>query len=141
MKMKWLVAVSLALASFVTPGPAQDDQRAQQDAAYKKLMQAAGATSASIKKNLESNLPAVSADAGKLGDIFDEVDSYWINRDLDEPQTFSEDVMDAAEDLADAAKMGDKAAAEAAFKKLSGSCTQCHDTYREKLPDGGFRIK
>lgn len=141
MKTKWLVAASLALASFVTPGPAQDEQRAQQDAAYKKLMQAAGAASASIKKNIESDLTAVGSDAGKLIETFDQVENYWINRELEEPQTFSQDVMDTAEELAEAASMGDKAAAQAAFKNMTAYCTQCHNVYREELPGGGYRIK
>jgi cytochrome c556 len=141
MKTRWLVAVSLAFACFVTPGPAQDEQRAQQDAAYKKLMQAAGAATASIKKNIESDLTAVGSSAGKLIEVFDEVETYWINRDLEEPQTFAQDVMDAAEELAEAASMGDKATAQASFRSLTTVCTQCHNTYREELPGGGYRIK
>ena len=47
----------------------------------------------------------------------------------------------AAAMLAAAAFREDAAGAAAAYKAVSGTCTSCHNTYREKGEDGKFRFK
>ncbi len=139
MTAKFLVTTSLVLAVLGVCLLGQDKKPDEE--AYQKLMQSAGATVGEIKKNIEGDLAAAAASAKKLNEIFDEVQSFWINRDLEEPEEWAGDVMDAADALAEAAAGGDKAAAQAAFKSLTGSCGQCHNTYREKDPNGGYRIR
>jgi cytochrome c556 len=142
MKARFLLTAGLALAGLGLCLHGQEKQEKKPDEeAYQKLMQAAGATVGDIKKNLEGDLPAVAAGAKRLNETFDEVQSFWINRDLEEPEEWSGDVMDAADALGEAASKGDRAATQAAFKNLTGVCAQCHNTYREKDPNGGYRIR
>jgi len=139
MKRRWVLRAGLVLAAFAVSLPGQNE--ADQENAYDKLMKAAGETVAEIKKSIESDLPAAVSGAEKLSVLFDEVESFWINRDLDEPQLLSQDVMDAADELSEAASEGERNAALSAFTKMTAVCAQCHSTYREELPDGSFRIR
>jgi cytochrome c556 len=139
MNAKFLVTIGLVLATLGVCLLGQEKKPDEE--AFQKLMQSAGGTVGEIKKNIEGDLPAVAVSAKKLNEIFDQVQSFWINRDLEEPEEWSGDVMDAADALAEAASSGDKAAAQAAFKTATGVCGQCHNTYREKDPNGGYRIR
>jgi cytochrome c556 len=139
MNAKYLVTAGLALAALGVGLFGQE--KTPEEEAYQKLMQTAAATVGEIKKNIEGDLAAVAASAKKLNETFDEVQSFWINRDLEEPEQWAGDVMDAADALAEAASAGDKAGAQAAFKNVTGVCAQCHNTYREKDPNGAYRIR
>lgn len=58
------------------------------------------------------------------------LDNVWSDRAGFEAR--ADDYRQAAEDLAQIAASGDRAAADAAFKKMAGTCHACHAQYREE---------
>ncbi len=79
--------------------------------------------------------------AEELGGVYEEMIGFWRQRDEPDAVKIAEQGKAAAVALASAANGGDAANAEAAFKTLSGTCRTCHESFREKLPDGTSRIK
>lgn len=115
---------------------------AQDNAVYQGWMKAAGATSGSLRKNLEAkNADAASADAKKLQEIFGHVHSYWNDKHADDAMKFAMAASSGFGEVADQAAAGKFEDAVATLKTTSANCGGCHTAHREKAPDGSWKIK
>ena len=115
---------------------------AQVEDAYKDWMKSVPPAVGGIRKNLEAKtLDAVVADAKKLETVFGQSAEFWTKKGGADAAGWSKDVQAAAGKVASAAAAGDADGAAAAFKVVSGSCKGCHETHREKLADGSYKIK
>lgn len=77
---------------------------AQDEGDYQKWMKTVGATSGSLRKNLEAkNGEAASADAKKLQEVFEQVHGYWQKKNVDDAMKFAMDARDGYREVAEQA--------------------------------------
>jgi cytochrome c553 len=76
-----------------------------------------------------------------IGGAYEEMIGFFRQSGGAEALKTSEEGKAAAAMLAAAAYREDAAAAASAYKVVSGTCTSCHNAYREKGADGKFRFK
>ena len=115
---------------------------AQDEGDYQKWMKTVGATSGSLRKNLEAkNGEAASADAKKLQEVFEQVHGYWQKKNVDDAMKFAMDARDGYREVAEQASAGKFDEASATLKKTSATCGGCHMAHREKATDGSWKIK
>jgi len=132
-----VVRVSL-LAAAVMPLVAQEGRP------FNQIMKEVGGSVGEVKKAFEGqgNKDAVASGAEKLERLFKEVEVFFANRGgAADAVEFAKVSQSAAKELLGEATSGTKQGAQAAFAKVSGSCQGCHDAHREKLPEGGYKIK
>ncbi len=115
---------------------------AQDDSEYQGWMKAVGATSGSLRKNLQAkNGDAAAADAKKLQEIFGHVHNYWNDKHVDDAMKFAMAASSGFGDVADQSTAGKFDEAAATLKTTSSNCGGCHNAHREKAADGSWKIK
>ena len=112
------------------------------DADYQKWMKTAGATSGSLRKNIEAkNGEAASADAKKLEAVFKEVHGYWHGKGVQDAMMLAMDANAKFKEVAEQSSAGKFDEAAASLKKAMSNCGACHNAHREKAADGSWKIK
>jgi mono/diheme cytochrome c family protein len=132
------IGLLILLAGTVSVSAQQVEHNLKQ---YREWMQQAREISGRIDKALGQDMASVPADAEKLVDLFDEVEAYWIVRNVEDAQEWALNVGEAADELGEAAGRGDAAAAREALKNAQANCAACHQAHRVKGSDGGFNFK
>lgn len=87
-----------------------------------------------------SNPKAVRA-AERLGTSYENLIEFWRQQKVEKAVAISETGKTTAMELANALHSGNAEKAAALVKTLGATCHSCHVAYREKLPDGRYRIK
>lgn len=146
-----LLTAAAALVTAASPaahgqpppaGPPTIAVKTWSDADLDRLMKQVGATFGAVRKALEAqNADALRENAARLDDLFEEVDDFWAARNVKDALAWADDAAENAGRLEDAAEVKDFAKVTEVAKTLQGLCTSCHEKYRVKAPDGGFRIK
>ena len=109
---------------------------------YEAWMKATGATVGSLRKNVEGKAAdGAAADAQKLAEIFKQVEGFWAKRQTEDAVKRSREAQAAAGEVASAAKAGNWEGTGSGLKGLMSTCAACHAAHREKLPEGGYKIK
>jgi mono/diheme cytochrome c family protein len=115
---------------------------AQDEKEYQDWMKTTGATAGSLRKNLEAkNGEAASADAKKLQEIFTQVHDFWMKKKIDNATKFASSAQNGFKEIADLSTAGKFDEAAATLKTTMANCGGCHSAYREKAPDGSWKIK
>ncbi len=116
--------------------PSQDEKE------YEGWMKTTGANVGSLRKNLEGKMNEGAAqDAQKLAETFKKVEGFWQARKTEDAVKWAQQAQTAANEIAAAAKGGDSEKAGASLKTLMSACSACHTAHRERLPEGGYKIK
>ena len=116
--------------------------RTWNDADLDKLMKEVGATLGVLRKSIDGqNAEMVKTNADKMESLFEEVDDFWNARNVDDAQDWADDAAEHADHIEDAADAKDFAKAGEHMKLMQAMCAQCHAKYRDKGPDGQYRIK
>jgi len=135
-RASWLIGLCLVLALVINVGAAI------QQRTHPEIMQAVSATNRSLGQNVTANdAEAIAADAGTLAGLFREAIPIYESRQLTGAVTLAGKAAAAADEAVAAANAGNMEAAGAAAGNLGKACGGCHMQFREKLPDGTFRIK
>ena len=79
--------------------------------------------------------------AERLGTSYEELIEFWRQQKVVKAVSLSETGKSTAVQLADAMHSGNAEQAAALVKAIGATCHSCHEAYREKLPDGKYRIK
>jgi cytochrome c556 len=138
MKTKLLLGLGLLAFSFATAHAAE----ALDEKQFQKLMKQVGKVSKDFKTNFEGkNGAALERDAATAAAAYRQMAGFWKTRKADDAAKWSEDSAAAATAMATAAKAGNWDNVKTHWNAVSRNCKGCHDTYREKLPDGGYKIK
>jgi cytochrome c556 len=138
MKRKILLGLCLFAFSFVTARAAE----AMDEKQFQKLMKQVGKVSKDYKANFEAkNGAALEKDAAAAAAAYTQMAGFWKTRKADDAAKWSEDSATAATAMATAAKAGNWDGVKTHWNAVSKNCKGCHDTYREKLPGGGYKIK
>jgi len=123
--------------SFAAQAP-----KAITDEDYSKGMKEISQLNNALRKNLAGGSPETSAqDASRLEVLFKDVLGYWEAKKYEDAIAGSKTAVMAASNLSKALAAKDMAAATEAQKTLGGTCTPCHNVYREQLPDKTYRFK
>ena len=139
-----VLAVSIA-AQDKPPQPAPSGittARTWTDADLDKIMKEVGATVALLRKSIDGqNAETAKQQADKLELLFEDVDDFWNARNVRDAADLADDAAEHADHVEDAADEKDFAKAAEHLKMLQSMCATCHGKYRDKSPDGGYRIK
>jgi hypothetical protein len=108
---------------------------------FVQWMKAADKYSGALRKMEQKTGPEAVRAAEELGGVYEEMIGFWRQRAAADAVKISEEGKAAAVILASAAKAGDSAKADEAFKTLGGTCRSCHEAFREKTAAGTYRIK
>ncbi|MFN8007697.1 MAG: hypothetical protein U0V70_11845 [Terriglobia bacterium] len=95
-----------------------------------------------LKKDLDAkNGAEAEKESKKLEGLFKDVEKFWAARKTEDAVKFSKDSQKEAAEVGKAAKAGNFEKALTAHGEIGKNCQGCHTAHREKLPDGGFKIK
>jgi cytochrome c556 len=109
---------------------------------YVKNMKETNAAAQELRKNVEAkNYDAVAKNAATLKTLFENTQSFWETRKMDDAVELAKNGGKSAGELETAAKGKNEEGVQAAYKTLNATCKTCHDAHRERLPDGTSEIK
>lgn len=138
MKRKLLLGFALLAFSFATVHAADAVDEKQ----FHKLMKQVGKVSKDYKANFEAKNGAVlEKDAAAAAAAYALMAGFWKSRKADDAVKWSEDSATAATAMATAVKAGNWESVKTHWNAVSKNCKGCHDAHREKLPEGGYKIK
>jgi cytochrome c556 len=142
MKRVLSIACLVFTLAFAVSLAAQAPAKIASDADYMATMKEVGSLNGTMVKAIKAG---DAAEAGKaaaqLSVLFKNVHGYWSDKKVADATTAASTAMTALADIQKALKANDMAAAETARTTLAAQCMGCHKEHREKLPEGGFRIK
>jgi cytochrome c556 len=132
--------LALALLAFlVVPVRAAE---AVDEKQFQKHMKVVGKANKEFKSKFDAkNAAALEKDAAAVADSYKAMASFFKARKNDDATKWSDDSATAASATAAAAKAGDWDKVKSHWGVVGKNCKACHDKYREKLDDGGYRIK
>jgi cytochrome c556 len=137
-------AVSMA-AQGAAPQPAATGTTTAKvwaDEDLDKFMKEIGGTLGVMRKAIDGQNPELlKTNADKLEELFEQVDDFWSARNVKDAADLADDAAEHAEHIEDAADAKDFTRAAEHAKLLQGACASCHGKYRDKGPDGQYRIK
>ena len=131
------LAVSLAAQATTTPKAAIGS-----DAEYATHMKEIGQLNGMLNKSLKGGDTGEAAKAAsRLEVLFKNVHGYWNEKKVEDATMAAQTAVTALQGVQKAIAANDMAAAQTARASFAGTCMACHKEHREKLPEGGFRIK
>ena len=104
----------------------------------KEIQQQNGMLNKSIKGGMAEEATKAAA---RLEVLFKNIHGYWNDKKVEDATTASQTAVTSLQAVQKAVAANDMAAAETARATFAGTCMTCHTAHREKLPEGGFRIK
>ena len=130
----FLVLIFAAFTFSMTAGVTEQDY----EAAMKKVLPAQG----SLKKGIEAkDAAAVKKDAAVLEAVFKLSEDFWKERKAQDAVDLSIQAKQGAAEIGKLAGEGAWDKIPDAQKKVGATCMACHNAHREKLPEGGYKIK
>jgi cytochrome c556 len=138
MKIRLLSSLALIAFAFSTVRAAD----AIDEKEFQKLMKEVGKVAKGFKDNTQAkNAAVVEKDSAHVADIYKQMAAFWKARKVDDAAKLSDASAAAASATAAAAKAGDWDKVKTSWGVVNKNCKDCHDAHREKLPDGGYKIK
>ena len=135
MKKRTAAMLVCLATSLATVAMAEDQE-------FVGWMKKTGGTVGKLRKEVEAKAyPDVAKDATTLAEIFKDVEAYFAKSHTDDAVAMSQSAQAVAKQLANAASAGDADAVANTMKGVQASCAGCHGAHREKLPEGGYKIK
>jgi len=112
------------------------------DADYATHMKEIGQMNGVMNKSIKAGDAAEAGKAAaRLEVLFKNVNTYWVDKKIEDATTASQTAVTSLQAVQKALAANDMAAAETARAAVGATCMACHTAHREKLPEGGFRIK
>jgi len=112
------------------------------DADYATHMKEIGQLNGVLNKSLKAGEAAEAGKAAaRLEVLFKNIHTYWNEKKVVDATTSSQAVVTSLQGVQKALAANDMTAAETARAAIGANCMSCHTAHREKLPEGGFRIK
>ena len=112
------------------------------DADYATHMKEIGQLNGVLNKSVKGGDAAEAGKAAaRMEVLFKNIHAYWADKKVEDATTCIDGAINVCCRRSKALASNDMAAAETARASLGGTCMACHTAHREKLPEGGFRIK
>jgi cytochrome c556 len=121
---------------------AQGGQKQWADEDLDKLMKEIGGAVGATRKAIEGqNTDIAKTNAAKMATAFADVQAFWKSRNVADAADTAGEAMKHATAVEAAVDAKDFTKAAESAKTLQGACASCHMKYRDKGPDGNYRIK
>jgi len=128
-----IIAAVLSLAAVAT---------GETDEQYHEWMLQSQAHLAASLENVETDPQRVAEAARGLQETFKQVEAFWLQRDAPLAQRFASSLLEGAAAVEKAASEGDTGELNRLLaSRVRINCIRCHKAYRERSPEGGYRIK
>ena len=112
------------------------------DADYATHMKEIGQLNGVLNKSMKGGDAAEAGKAAaRLEVLFKNIHGYWNDKKIADATTAAQSVVTSLQAVQKALGANDMAAAETGRAAIGANCMSCHTAHREKLPEGGFRIK
>jgi hypothetical protein len=132
-------AVSLAAQA---PTPPAGKSTIATDADYATHMKEIGQLNGVLNKSIKGGMADEAAKAAtRLEVLFRNIHGYWNEKKVEDATTAAQTAVTSLQAVQKAVAANDMMAAETARGTFAGTCMTCHTAHREKLAEGGFRIK
>jgi hypothetical protein len=134
-------ALAVSLSAQGTTAPTAGMKIAS-DADYATHMKEIGQLNGVLNKSIKASDAAEGGKAAaRLEILFKNIHGYWTDKKVEDATTSAQTAVTSLQSVQKALSANDMAAAETARATFAGTCMTCHTAHREKLPEGGFRIK
>ena len=135
--MLFAAAVLMAVVTTTAQSP-----KKWSDEDYDKLMKEVGATVGALRKAIDGqNAELAKQNASKMVTLFTDVHAFWTSRNVKDAGTIADSAVTHAKAVESAVDAKDFTKAAEHAKTMQGTCAECHKQYRDKAPDGTWRIK
>ena len=112
------------------------------DADYATHMKEIGQLNGVLNKSVKGGDAAEAGKAAaRMEVLFKNVHAYWNDKKVMDATTAATGVTSSLQALQKALGANDMTAAETARASIGANCMSCHTAHRDKLPEGGFKIK
>jgi hypothetical protein len=112
------------------------------DADYATHMKEIGQLNGVLNKSVKGGDAAEAGKAAaRMEVLFKNVHAYWNDKKVMDATTAATGVISSLQALQKALGANDMTAAETARASIGANCMSCHTAHRDKLPEGGFKIK
>ena len=134
------VALAVSLSAQGTAPTA--GMKIASDADYATHMKEIGQLNGVLNKSIKGGEGAEAGKAAaRMEVLFKNVHAYWNDKKVMDATTAAMGVISSLQAVQKALGANDMAAAETARAAIGANCMSCHTAHREKLPEGGFKIK
>jgi len=138
MKTKFVLASVLFAFSFIAVRAADAPDEKQ----FQKSMKEVGRLTKGFRENVQAkNAATVEKDSTRIAELYNEMAAFWKTRKTDDAVKWSEESAAGATATAAAAKAGEWDKVKSTWGPVNQNCKSCHEAHRQKLPDGGYKIK
>lgn len=121
---------------------AQGGQKQWTDEDLDKLMKEIGGAVGATRKAIDGqNAEIAKTNAAKMATAFGDVQAFWKARNVQDAADTAGEAVKHAKAVEGAVDAKDFTKAAEHAKLLQGTCASCHMKYRDKGPDGNYRIK
>lgn len=132
----------VALAASVSAQAPTAGMKIASDADYATHMKEIGQLNGVLNKSIKGGMgDEAGKAAARMEVLFKNIHGYWAAKKVEDATTAASTAVTSLAAIQKATASNDMAAAETARASLAGTCMACHTAHREKLPEGGFRIK
>jgi cytochrome c556 len=112
------------------------------DADYATHMKEIGQLNGVLNKSVKGGDAAEAGKAAaRMEGLFKNVHAYWNDKKVMDATTAATGVISSLQAVQKALGANDMTAAETARASIGANCMSCHTAHRDKLPEGGFKIK
>jgi cytochrome c556 len=133
---------SFALAVSLSAQAPTAGMKIASDADYATHMKEIGQLNGVLNKSVKAGDAAEAGKAAaRMEVLFKNVHTYWADKKIADATTAAQGVVTSLQAVQKALAANDMTAAETARATIGANCMSCHTAHREKLPEGGFRIK
>ena len=130
------------VVSIGAQGAPTAGQKIATDADYSVHMKEIGQMNGVLTKSVKGGMAdEASKAAARMEVLFKNVHAYWAEKKVTDATEAAQTAVTGLQAVQKATAANDMAAAETARASVAGACQACHMAHREKLPEGGFRIK
>jgi cytochrome c556 len=137
-----IIATSVINSAMVDLAKRPPAPMSPEEAALSKVMKQIGPGFNTLRQAVTaSNSADATAQAAALKKGFADAAAFWKTKTHPDATEWNENARLTAEAIETAVAHGDWDAAKATVPKLQGSCSSCHERYRERLEDGTYRFK
>ena len=139
------VALTLSVSAQTPPataGAPTAGMKITSDAEYATHMKEIGQLNGVLNKSIKGGMAAEGGKAAaRLEILFKNIHGYWTDKKIADATAAAQTAVTSLQTVQKSLSASDMTGAETARATFAGTCMTCHTAHREKLPEGGFRIK
>jgi hypothetical protein len=140
--VRTLMMLAVAVLFGAVTMTAQGGQKKWADEDLDKMMKEIGGAVGATRKAIEGqNAELAKTNAAKMSTLFADVQAFWKSRNVADAADTAGEAIKHAKAVEGAVDAKDFTKAAENAKMLQGTCASCHMKYRDKGPDGNYRIK